>query len=211
MKNIRSFLITFFTTLLIASPSYATGFYLGVDGLYALASHKAKNQTAIFSGPNNGSIKDDENFNYGVNAGFRLDILNLLAEVELFYDDIRTSASNFEATNGAAANPNDSNEIKDRYGVKANAGFAIAPGFTPFLTYGLTRVNYESNIWSQNVTVDKSKPTPIYGVGFLLDLPLDISVRTTYDYQHFNMNYASPSASIRTHLSTIKLGLRYNF
>jgi len=205
----KKFLILFSSLVCFSNSSYATGFFVGVDALHADARHEAKNSSAV-SGPQNGDVKKDNNFNYGVNAGFRLDVLNLLASGELFYDNLRTSSRNFAQINGQSNNGN-SIAINNRYGAKVNLGFAIFPRVTPFLTYGLTNVNYSSNVSSSNNSLTKSKMTPLYGLGLLVDLPAGFSVKASYDYQSFNMLYAESGSRIRTHLGVAKLGLIYNF
>lgn len=204
--------LTILALFISTSTSYATGAYIGVDALFASASHKAKNSTNSVSGALNGSKTSDDRFNFGANVGVRLDVLNLLVSGELFYDDLRTSAKNVEDASGGN-NPDDNIKLKNRYGVKANAGFAIFPGVTPFLTYGLTKVNYVNNLQaSQDVKIDKAKLTPLYGVGVLVDLPItDLSLKATYDYQNFNIRYDDPSSKIKTHLNTVKVGVMYNF
>ena len=206
----KKFLPIFCLAVLFSTSSYATGFFIGADALFANSQHKVKNLSDNL-GPKNGDSVDADKLNYGVNAGVRLDVLNLLASAELFYDNLQTSARNFAATNNQIS-AGDSVGIKNRYGVKANAGFAILPRVTPFLTFGLANVDYSSDVLSSNSSIAKSsKATPLYGVGILIDLPLGFSVKGSYDYQQFNMGYAQSGSKIRTHLGVAKLGLVYNF
>ena len=195
--------------ILLSSPSYATGLFVGADALFNTASHRATNSSTS-SGPKNGDYKDADTFDYGVNAGARLDLLNLLASGEVFYDSLRTSSKNFESTSGQLS-IGDRIKINNRYGAKANFGFAILPRITPFLTCGMSNVSYSSNVSSNHASLTKSKLTPLYGVGLLVDLPFGISAKASYDYQQFNMQYAESGAKIRTHLGVAKLGLIYNF
>ncbi len=198
-------------TILLASPSYATGIFIGADALFATSSHRAISPSTI-SGPKDGDYKDADKLNYGLNAGVRLDLANLYASGEVFYDNLKTSSKNFESFDGSLS-VGDRIKINNRYGVKANLGLAIfpIPKITPFITYGLAGVNYASNVLSDNASVTKSKLTPIYGAGLLIDLPLGISAKASYDYQQFNMQYAESGSKIRTHLGVAKLGLIYNF
>lgn len=205
MKN---FLAIFFTTLLFSTSSYATGIFVGADALLANSSHKAKNISAI-SNVKDANVQRDNKLNFGVNAGVRFDLLTLLGSAELFYDDLRTSAKNFESSNQNTSN--DSISLKNRYGAKLNVGFSILPRITPFLTYGLTGVNYSSKVLSNNRALTKSEFTPLYGVGVLLDLPLGVSLKASYDYQQFNMRYADAGTKIKTNLGVAKLGVIYNF
>lgn len=197
------------SAILLSSQSYATGLFVGADALFATASHRAINSSTI-SGPKNGDYKDADRMNYGVNAGIRIDVLNLYASGEVFYDDLRTSSKNFQSTSNQLS-IGDRIKINNRIGAKANAGFAILPRITTFLTYGLANVNYSSNVASDHQTLSKSKLTPLYGVGLLVDLPFGITAKASYDYQQFNMQYAESGSKIRTHLGVTKLGLIYNF
>lgn len=206
MKNI---VLIFCTAFLFSTPSYATGFFIGGDILFANAQYEAKNNSSIL-GPKNGDIKDADNLNYGINAGLRVDLLSLLVSGEVFYDNLEVSAQNFESTTNQI-HASDDIELKNRYGVKANIGMAILPRITPFLTFGMSKVSYGSNVYSSGHTLSKSELSPLYGVGILVDLPLNISVKASYDYQSLNMNYAESGSKIRSHLGVAKLGMIYNF
>jgi len=207
MKNFSKIFCAIF--LLSASPSFATGIFVGVDALNADARFKATNSSSL-SGPKNHSIAEADKRNYGVNAGVRVDFLNLLASAELFYDDLRTSSRDFE-NNSNHLNQGDSMALKNRYGIKGNFGFAILPRITPFLTYGLTNVRYESNLPSSGNSISKTEFAPLYGIGILFDLPLGISAKASYDYQQFHASYAASGARVKTQLGVVKLGLIYNF
>lgn len=203
----KIFSAIFCAALLLSSQSYAIGFFVGGDALLATAGHEAINSSTT-SGPKNGDVKDSDKVNFGLNTGVRLDFLNLYASGELFFDNLNTTTKSFDLNAGAS---NSGNEIKldNRYGAKANAGFAIFPRVTPFLTYGLAGVNYKSN--TSNYAISNSELTPLYGAGILVDLPLGVSLKASYDYQSFNMRYAESGAKIKTHLGVAKLGLIYNF
>jgi opacity protein-like surface antigen len=204
MKN---FLVIFCAAFLATiSQCYATGLFVGVDALNTDARYRAKNSSSVV-GPKNHSTESDNKMGFGVNAGLRFDLLNLLASGEIFYDDLRTSSSGF-VDNNNQKNSSDHLELKNRYGIKGNLGFAILPRITPFITYGLTNVQY--NVRSAGNSASKSEFTSLYGVGILFDLPLGITAKASYDYQQFHMNYAGNGKS-RTQLGVAKLGLIYNF
>ncbi|NBV06874.1 MAG: porin family protein [Proteobacteria bacterium] len=200
----------FCTALIFSNAANATGFYVGADALVADANHKAKNISTT-SGPKNNDKQGDTKLNYGVNAGFRIDLLNLYGSAELFYDNLQTSARNFQSSAEQISSDGSSTELKNRYGAKANLGFAILPRITPFITYGLTNVNYSSNVFSSNQSISKSKLTPLYGAGLILDLPFGVSLKASYDYQQFNIRYAESGSKIKTNLGVAKLGVIYNF
>ncbi len=197
----KIFLSAFCAAVIAASSAYATGAYVGVDGLYAQTRHKVANFSSS-PGPQNGDVKEVDKFGYGLNAGVRFDLLNLLASAEAFYDKLDTSSKDFGAANGAAAGGNVA--IDNRYGAKLNLGFAILPRVTPFLTYGLANVRYDGNVMDS-----KTKMSSLYGIGLLVDLPMGWSVKAAYDYQKLNTNYAE--AKVRTHLGVARLGVIYNF
>lgn len=206
----KKFLIIFSTFLLIPFSSYATGFFVGADALFASARHEVKSGEGG-GNPKNGDKQDADKFNYGLNTGIRFDLLNLLASGELFYDNLDTSSRNFDLV-GGEINGQDRIEIKNRYGAKVNVGFAILPKVTPFLTYGLTKVAYSSKVLSDNNAVTKSEFTPLYGLGLLIDLPFTgLSAKASYDYQNIAMRYAQDGARIKTHLGVAKIGVVYNF
>lgn len=208
-RFMKKLLVIFCAIFLFSTAANATGFFVGGDALFSNARHQSKNSSQV-SGPQNGNVKESNNPAYGVNAGYRFDLLALLVSGEIFYDRLNTSSKGFSLANGASNN-NDSIELKDRYGAKANLGFAILPKVTPFLTYGLANVGYSNQVLSSSHSLAKSELTPLYGVGILFDLPFDISLKAAYDYQSFNTQYGDSSSKIRTHLGVARLGLIYNF
>jgi opacity protein-like surface antigen len=203
----KKFLAIFCSFMAFSAPSQATGVFIGADALYSQARFTTKNISEL-SGPLNGSVRQGNKINYGANAGIRFDLLNLLASGEVFYDSLQAEAKNFETAAGEA-NKINSVEIKDRYGAKANLGFAIFPRITPFLTYGFAKVKYSGNAGAFSVT--DSKWSPIYGLGLLLDLPLGVSLKAAYDYQQFSIPYSQSGSKTRTNLGVAKLGVIYNF
>lgn len=205
----KKFLVALSAILLASASSHATGFFVGADALFTNSQFKAKNLSTS-SGPKNGSVQDSDQLGYGGNVGFRVDVLNLLASAELFYDDLGTSSRNFESNSNAVSN-GDSINIKNRYGVKGNVGFAILPRITPFLTYGLTNVNYSSEVLSNRSSLSRSEMTPIYGAGIMFDLPFGVSAKASYDHQQFNMRYAESGSRIRTNIGVARLGVVYHF
>ncbi len=205
----KKFTIAFLLIASFSSQSYAAlGFFSGIDAIHTKANHQAINSNSI-SGPKNGDIKDTDEINYGLSVGVRFDLLNLYASGEMFFDQINTRSSNFNSN--SASSSSDVIKIDNRYGAKANIGFAILPRITPFLTYGLAGVNYENNLYSSNKSVSNSELTPLYGIGLLIDLPCGFSAKAAYDYQNLNMRYAEPGAKIKTNLGVARLGLIYNF
>lgn len=205
----KKFSLIFAAIFLSANSANAAGFYVGADVLSANATHQAKNLSQS-SGPQNSSGQNASKNNFGANVGFRFDPLNFYAAGELFYDNLQTSAKNF-AQNSAAVGEGDNVQIRSRYGAKGNVGFAILPRVTPFLTYGLTKVDYSSNVPSAGQTTSKNEFTPLYGVGILVDLPLGFSLKASYDYQKFDMRYAGGASKIKTSLGVAKVGVVYNF
>ncbi|MBP7710143.1 MAG: outer membrane beta-barrel protein [Rickettsiales bacterium] len=203
----KIFSAIFCAALLLSSQSYALDFFVGFDALHASAGHEAVNSSSA-SGPKNGDVKDSDKVNFGLNTGVRVDFLNLYASGELFFDNLNTTTKSFDLNSGASNSGNEIN-LDNRYGAKANAGFAIFPRVTPFLTYGLAGVNYKSS--TSTYAISNSELTPLYGAGILVDLPLGVSLKASYDYQSFNMRYAESGSKIKTHLGVAKLGLIYNF
>lgn len=193
----------------MANSSFATGFFVGGDAIFGEARQEAKNSSNS-SGPKNGDVQDSSNLNYGINAGLRFDLLNLLVSGEAFYDNINATSRDFNLRNGSF-NGADSMEIENRYGLKANVGFALLPRVTPFITYGMANVRYSSVVASSNVAVKNSELSPLYGVGLLIDLPLGISAKASYDYQTFSARHANNTTSSRVNLGVAKIGVIYNF
>ncbi len=205
----KIFTSIFFALTLVSSQSHAlVGFFSGIDAIHTKANHQAVNSSSI-SGPKNGDIKDTDEINYGLNVGAKFDLLNLYASGELFFDQINTRSSNFDSN--SASSSSDIIKINNRYGAKANIGFAILPKVTPFITYGLASVDYESNLPSNNKYVSNYELSPLYGVGLLIDLPCGFSAKAAYDYQSLNMRYAESGAKIKTSLGIARVGLMYNF
>jgi opacity protein-like surface antigen len=204
----KFFLAILSALVFISSSAHATGFFVGADVLHSNGRFQAKNSSTM-TGSVNGDVKTANQAGYGFNAGFRFDLLNFLASGEVFYDRLNSSSGSFLPNGMGGGIGGDHVRLSDRYGAKINAGFAIFPRITPFLTYGFAAVNYDNGL--SGVSVKKAEMTPLYGVGILFDLPLGISLKASYDYQHFNMQSAQTGAKIKADLGVAKLGVIYNF
>ncbi len=192
----------------LSNSANATGIYVGLDALSSNANFTAKNISSV-TGPKNNSEKQDSKFNAGINAGVRFDLLTFYASGELFFDNLQSSTQNLSQISGS--NSGGDITLKNRYGVKGNIGFAILPRVTPFITYGLANVSYSNSVANVNQSTSQTELAPLYGVGVLVDLPFNVSVKASYDYQRFNMRYASGASKIKTDLGIAKLGVIYNF
>lgn len=204
MKKFTTICVTAF---FISSSAHATGFFVGADALTANSRQTSQNPSGT-SGSTSGIVKEDtNNVNYGLNAGFRLDCMQTLQSVELFYDNLSLSSSKFASPNSIS----DSIKLQNRYGAKINLGYEIAPSVIPFLTAGLTNISYKNNGTSDNINFSRHEITPVYGVGLLIDMAHGISLKLAYDYQRFNIPSTQPDAKIKTNLGVARVGLAYNF
>ncbi len=185
----KKFITIFLAIFLISDLSYATGAFVGADLLFSDARHKSD------------TMAKASQESYGFNVGGRFDFLPLLASGELFYDNLNSSSNAF-------ASSGDVIKLRDRYGAKVNAGFAVLPRVTPFLTLGLSNVNYRINGIASN---SRNEFTPLYGVGILFDLPLGISLKAAYDYQQYYFRSPNNPAKVRTDLGVARIGVVYNF
>jgi opacity protein-like surface antigen len=207
----KKFVATCCIAFLVSTSAHATGFFVGADALHANSEKTAKNSNPT-SGSINGIKKEDDNrINYGLNAGFRLDCKldcgNLYQSVELFYDNLNFGSSRFASPNAVS----DHVKLQNRYGAKVNVGFEITPKIIPFLTAGLTNVSYHNNGSSDNINFSRHQLTPIYGVGLLVDMDKNLSLKVAYDYQKFDIPSAQAGAKVQTSLGVAKVGLVYNF
>lgn len=198
MKKILSI---FCATIFLSTQAQAsTGLFIGVDALQSHAKHEASNSSVI-SGPSNGDKMKADNTGYGANLGFRFDPLMLYASAEVFYERLNSSSRGFNQ-NISGIGPNF--QMDDRYGAKANLGITILPWLTPFITYGVARVNY-------NTDSSGNKTAPLYGVGILFDIPLtNFSVKAAYDMQKLN-NISYQNGRSDTNLGVAHIGLTYTF
>lgn len=188
--------------IFISTQAYATsGVFVGVDGLRTHARHEASN-SSILLGPQGGSKSKSEDYGYGANLGVRFDPLFLFVSAELFYDRLNSSSKGFpQNLTGTAGHRIDMDE---RYGAKGNVGLTILPWFTPFVTYGVASVKYQTDI-------SKRETAPLYGVGIMFDIPLTgVSIKAAYDMQKIdNVNYQNGHSDSR--LGVAHLGLIYTF
>ena len=202
----KKFLTTFTIFILTAGIANA-GIYVGADALLANAKHGSTKDLT------NNDRQKNVKLNYGLNAGYRFDLLGFMAGAEIFYDNLQTSARDFHIISSSTNNNSNPIAVDNRYGTKVNIGFSFIPKITPFITYGLTNMSYSSNssITGQ-LTSQTEKFVPIYGAGILIDVPLTgLSLKMSYDYQNFNMRYNGNSSKTRAYLGIAKLGLVYNF
>ena len=192
----------FCLAFLVSNSANAANLFVGADALYSTSRHKVKNSQG--NTVNDGAVSKGNEYSYGFNAGVRQDLLLWFGSLELFYDNINANSKSFDSPN----NNGDKLKINDRYGVKFNVGMAIFPKISPFLTLGAANVRYDINGIS---SANKSEFAPLYGLGVMLDLPLNISLKLSYDYQQFKASLPDNSAKFATHLGVAKLGLIYNF
>lgn len=200
-RNMKKLLTIFCVTFLFATPSYATGMFVGIDGLRTHANHEASN-SSLSTGPLDNSKENANDVGYGVNFGVRADPAMLFASAEAFYERLESSTAHGLTQNVAGtAGPNIN--LDDRYGAKANLGITVLPWFTPFITYGVARASYHTD-------VSGSKAAPLYGVGLMFDLPAsNLSIKVAYDMQKLDIPYQNGESE--TSLGVAHLGLVYNF
>ncbi|MFT6107053.1 MAG: opacity protein-like surface antigen [Rickettsiales bacterium] len=201
----KKLLTIFCSVFLISNSAFADGFFVGADVLRADVRQQARNSNSLF-GADNGSGVNGNKMGYGVNAGIRGDLLFLVGSAELFYDNLDISTKSFNS----ASNTGDAMKIQNRYGAKVNVGTKIFPFVTSFLTLGLANVDYEFTNQSNNNSKSDSQFSPLYGIGILVDLPLKITLKASYDYQQFD-DIAPRGAKIRNRLGVAKVGVIYNF
>jgi opacity protein-like surface antigen len=201
----KKLLTIFCSILLISTSAFADGFFVGADLLRSDVRQQARNSNSLF-GSDNGSGVNGDQIGYGVNAGIRGDILFLVGSAELFYDDLNISTKSFNS----ASNSGDAMKIKSRYGAKVNVGTKIFPFVTSFLTLGVANLDYKFINDSSSSAKSGSKFSPLYGIGVLVDLPLKITLKASYDYQQFD-DRAPSNVKIRNRLGVAKVGVIYNF
>lgn len=192
MKKITSIFCALI--LLSAQAQAASGLFVGLDYLHANSVNKSNNDLLP------SSKTTDASSGYGVNAGLRFDPLFFYLSGEVFYENLNSSAKGFNqnsGTNGVNLG------LNERYGAKGNVGFTILPWLTPFVTYGVARVKYETDI-------SKWREAPLYGVGIIFDIPLsNFSIKAAYDVQRIKFPYQT--AQSKTNLGVAHLGLTYTF
>ncbi|MCE3255248.1 MAG: outer membrane protein beta-barrel domain [Rickettsiaceae bacterium] len=196
----KKFLPIFCSVIALSSQSQAaTGVYIGADGLRTHAIHDAKN-SSILLGPQDGSRREANNGGYGANAGIRFDPLFFYVAGEVFYDHLNSSSKGFDQ-NIIGTGPNIN--MDERFGAKANVGITILPWLTPYVSYGVAKVKYETD-------VSKYETAPIYGAGILFDLPTtNLSVKASYDIQKFDIPYQNAKSD--TKLGVARVGVTYTF
>ncbi len=212
IRFITALPLILFVNFCFSQLAYAeSGLYIGFDALRAQAKHRVRNFTGGDSFPHNSEKRNNTEYNYGVNLGYRIDPLPAVVFAELFYDNLDINSHNF-SSNSTEINPSDRIHIKNRYGAKINMGLNFIPGIAPFITYGLVNIRYQNNLQQGDKRVSKTEFSPLYGFGILVDLPItDLALKASYDIQSFTMNYAGENANIRSYLSIVKLGLLYKF
>lgn len=201
----KKFLAVSSAALLISTSSYATGLFVGADALYVSSIYRAKAPAGATTGSSNAAVERDNRVGYGLNAGARFDVLNLLGSVEVFYDQLNTQPARFESSTSTG----DKVSFDNRYGAKLNVGFAPVPTVTPFLTVGLSKVRY--GVDSTAGAYNKSEYNMLYGLGILFDLPASVTLKIAADYQPLRIRATQGGGKIESHLATARVGLIYNF
>jgi len=199
-KNMKKLLpIVCVATFLSSHAQAASGLFIGVDGLETRSQNQVKNSSVLL-GPQDDDIKRSDNAGYGANAGIRFDPAFFYVSAEGFYERLNVTTKGF---NSNIIGTGRKIQIDDRYGAKANVGVTILPWLTPFLTYGVASVSYNTDVASR-------KTAPLYGVGLLFDIPqTNLSIKASYDVQKFDVPYQN--AKSKTELGVAHLGLTYTF
>ncbi len=197
----KKFLPIFFSLALLATQSQASnGVFIGIDGLETIANHKSAN-SAVLSGPKDNNERQTIDTGFGLNAGVRYDPAILHFAGEVFYEDLNSTTKGFD-NNIVGTGPKI--QIDNRYGARANLGIKVLPGFSPFVSWGVARTQYQ-------IDGAFSHTSPVYGVGFLFDLPkTNLSIKTSYDIQKLN-KLPYQNATSDTILGVAHLGLSYTF
>lgn len=197
----KKLLTIFCTTFLISANANAFDFFVGADMLHTDSRSQILSQDSKI-----GSSQDASDKGYGLSFGVRQDLVLVFASAELFYDSLDLATGTFNA-------PSDQGNriaIDRRYGGKVNAGIVL-PFIKPFLTFGFANVDYKVTNATSGLKHDNSKLAPIYGIGALLDLPLDISLKASYDFQQFETSAISTGSKFRNNIGVARIGLIYHF
>jgi len=200
----KKILTIFCSIFLISSHAYADGIFVGADILRSDIHQTASNNNSFFESGNDSEANNNK-MGYGVNAGFRGDVLFLVGSAEIFYDNLNVKARSFPSP----VNIGNKGKIADRYGAKVNIGMKVVPMVTPFVSAGLACLDYRSTNDSSNSINSDSKFVPIYGIGALVDLPKGITIKAAYDYQQFD-NRSPGDTSINNRLGVVRVGVIYN-
>ena len=199
------FLCAFLTSV---SANAKDGVYAGADVLWSNAKHKYLNRIAADT--RDGQSVDDSSIGGSVDLGYKMSFGEAFLAPEIFYDYLNSSSKGFHYVDGAN-NRQDSLELKDRYGAKLNVGYNIFSKLSGFVSVGVANTDYNNRRPSIGSSYGSSKLAPIYGVGFSYGLTENIALRTSYDYQQFNVGYVSEGVRDRVTLGVLRLGAVYTF
>lgn len=201
------------------------GFYIGADIAHNTVEQKFHNRdfySAAFL-PNNMFVRDSGT-GFGLNAGYKQELCDkLFIAPEIFYDKLNVDAGDYyyNHPNPSFTSPNDQIQFKYRYGVKLNLGYNFTQKFTGFVNVGVAQLKYKTDYPSVATTTpfneEKSKNSPILGVGVLYNITNNVAAKFEYNRQNFNIDYGIGSstrgavARSRVNIDSLKVGLVYNF
>lgn len=199
------------TTIVISLASVGSAFaktegsFLGAYGMLVSSSVKdTSNTDANINEPTNKELRIGFNYQYAINYQ------GLFISPELFADVL-------ELSNGSTQSTSDKASVKTRYGVKANIGYDVTEKFAPYVTAGISEVEYQSSKYNSTgfttTKVTGSKTAPIYGLGANFRIHDSAIFNVEYNRQSVDLSQGTGTGlgKYEVDIDTIKFGVAYNF
>jgi len=239
-KIIKSTSLLVFSLIIAAIPlsnkSHASnyqskGHYLGLD----LLKSNVKFYERYIQNYNNQTTyvieEQDHNSEYGVGINYKyyFNFNNFFIAPGVFFENNETTAdTKHRKTHGDLRYL----EVDNRFGVKTDVGYDINKYFSPYLTGGFARINYETGnialLGSELVNstkINSSVSSWYYGIGFKSNIYENINISFEFNRHKFDAkayannevitNRLGNAYNVQTkydaQLNVLKFGLSYNF
>lgn len=200
-----------------SQDSHRSGVYAGLDLILMQAEHRFIDDNHG-DGPINAPQKLSANngsASFGANVGYNFVYKDFFVAPELFFDNLSNRSNDFYHMQGSSLEKQDKLVINYRYGFKVNVGYYINSKFSVFVNYGFANVDYNLKFYSNSdATTSGQKSAQIYGVGFTYKINNTWSMRTSFNYQSFDTQYALKAFNgyrDKINLKDLKMGVVYSF
>lgn len=200
-----------------AGTAYAyqpkSGLYVGLDVLRSDVKHKylAEGVSDEGSGGINGQTTSAKSNGFGVNLGYKFVANKLFIAPEIFFNQLKNSASDFDSQNDPAVSHNQL-EVTRNYGAKVYFGANLFSKFNTFVNIGTSNVDFVFTRYNAGTVRNSTEQfVMVYGAGVSYDISNHLALRASYDWSQFSTRYDFNVEKNRILLQVAKIGVVYSF
>jgi opacity protein-like surface antigen len=219
MINKKILTALFLTSALLFSPAFAKtqGNYIGFDVLNTNVEFQFK----YLEGTTPDSKKTDSNFGVGLNYKYAFNTNGFFFAPGIFAE-LNDTYSSIDRTNYFSIT--EEYRMKNRYGLKFDAGYDVTDNFAMYLTGGASYNSYTYSVFSNlpgglaDTYQSSYELGYLYGAGLKYSLTKKINIGLEYNTQNVDMELKRTQLGnvtdgdyLTSKIQIIKFGISYNF